>query len=122
MIQITVRELVEVARSGAFGRFLAMPKPVAVSWANRKAGSSADAELRAFDERKQSLLKEHGATVTDGAREYSFPDGERDKYVAKMDELLAQAVEINATPVKLSDLRGDLSESDVIMLEKFIAE
>jgi hypothetical protein len=122
MIKLTVRELLEVTQTGAFGRFLAIPKPVAVSWANRKAGSSADAELKAFDERKQALLKEYGATLPDGAREYAFPEGAKEKFIPAMDELLAQAVDIEAQPVKVSDLRGDLSEADLSRLEKFVTD
>lgn len=120
MIKLTVRELLEATQTGAFGRFLAVPKPVSVSWANRKAGTSADAELKAFDERKQALLKEHGATLPDGAREYVFPDGAKEKYILAMDELLAQTVEVDASAVKVSDLRGDLSEADLSGLEKFV--
>lgn len=122
MIKLTVKELLEVTQTGAFGRFLAIPKPVAVSWVNRKAGPSADAELKAFDERKQALLKEHGGTLPEGGNEYVFPDGAREKFVHAMDELLAQAVDVDAVPVKVTDLRGDLSEADLSRLEKFIAE
>lgn len=122
MIKLTVRELLDATQTGAFGRFLAIPKPVPVSWANRKAGASADVELKAFTERKQGLLKEHKATLPEGATEYQFPDGEREKFVSSVDELLAQTVDIEAVPVKVTDLRGDLSESDLTRLEKFITD
>lgn len=122
MIQLTVEELLESTQTGAFARFLAVPKPVAISWANRRAGKSADAELTAFSEGQDALIKEHGGTLPDGANEYVFPEGEKEKFLAAKAKLLSQVVDIDAVPVKVADLRGNLSELDLARLEKFITE
>lgn len=122
MLQLTVRELLEATQTGALGRLLSLPKPVPVAWANRKAAQSADNELRLFNERKSALVKECGGELPDGAREYEFPSKEaKARYVSAMDELLAQSVDIDAVKLQLSDLRGDLSESDLVRLERLIA-
>jgi hypothetical protein len=122
MVKLTVKELLEVTQTGAFGRFLAIPKPVAVAWANRKAGPSVDVELKAYSDRRDALLKEHGAVLPEGAVEYQFPGGGLEKFNAAMADLWAQSVEVDAIPVKVTDLRGDLSESDLLRLEKLISE
>jgi hypothetical protein len=121
-IPLTVKELVVLAQAGALGRFLAVPKPIKVGWENRKQGPMADTELKAYNDKRLELLKEVGATLADGSREYTFPDGAREQFQTAHDELMAQTVELPGYPVSLADLKGELSEADLCLLEKFVKE
>lgn len=121
-ITITVGELVTLAQTGALGRFLSTPKPVKIGWENRKLGPTADAELKSYNDKRLELLKDVGATVPEGAREYSFPEGAREKFQTAHAELLEQSLELPASPVAITDLKGDLSENDLALLEKFLKE
>jgi hypothetical protein len=122
MIKLTVQQLVEAVQSGALGRLLALDKPIKVAWANRKQGTAATEELKSYDERRMALLKAHG-TLAEGATQYTFADGEADKFQAGHAELIAQTVELPGEPVKLADLgAGRLSEMDLSLLEAFLTE
>lgn len=121
-ITMDLKELVALAQTGALGRFLATPKPVKVGWENRKLGPTADTELKAYNDRRLELLKDAGATLPEGSNEYVFPEGGREKFQVAYEELLAQSVELPGSPVAVTDLKGDLSESDLVLLEKFIKE
>ena len=122
MIKLTVKQLVEATQSGALGRFLTLDKPIKVAWANRKQGPAATDELKLYDERRTALLKQHG-TLSEGAKEYTFADGEGEKFQSAHAELIAQTVELPGEPVKLADLgAGRLSEIDLSVLEAFLTE
>ena len=122
MIKLTVKQLVEAVQSGALGRLLALDKPIKVAWANRKQGTSANDEIKAYDERRMVILKQHG-TLAEGAKEYTFAEGEAEKFAAAHMELIQQTVELPGEPVKLADLgAGRLSEIDLSALEPFLTE
>ena len=122
MIKLTVKQLIESVQSGALGRLLALNKPIKVAWANRKLGTSANDEIKAYDERRKVLLEQHG-TLVEGAQEYTFADGEGAKFQTAHLELIQQTVELPGEPVKLADLgAGRLSEIDLSVLEPFLTE
>jgi hypothetical protein len=122
MIALTVKQLIESVQSGALGRLLALDKPIKVAWTNRKLGTSANDEIKAYDERRMVILKQHG-TLAEGAKEYTFAEGEAEKFGAAHLELIQQTVELPGEPVKLADLgTGRLSELDLSVLEPFLTE
>lgn len=122
-ITLTIGELVSLAQTGVLAKFLTTPKPIKIGWENRKIGPTADTELKAYNDKRLELLKEVGATLPEGAKEYVFPGTEAlEKFKIELNELLAQTVDLPGMPVNFSDLKGDLSESDLNLLEKFIKD
>jgi hypothetical protein len=93
MINLTVRQLLDVGsrygdKMSAMAEFLALQKPVAVAWKNRGMLRSLERALKDYQ----------AADKTD------------------MLALLAQEIEIEGDPVRIDDMRGDLSEQALSLL------
>lgn len=114
MISITLGKFLTAASAKVPGElsplasFFALRKPVAVAWANRKMQEEMTVELASYREAVKRIAEEHKDDVSAGQ--------------AALDALLEQEVHFTGAPVKIGDLRGDLSEEDIAALGPFLAE
>ena len=131
MIKITVKQLVEAATSGALGRYLALEKPVSVSWKNRKQIPACNEEVKLYQEKQLALAEKYGTKDPEKPNVFKFdpelPPGQQGPQLkafnAAMEELLAQAVDtIPGEPVSVSLLGGKLAETDLLLLEPFLTD
>lgn len=121
-VQVKVSELVNAMRSGALGRLLNCPKPVKVSWDNRHMVGSCNAEHQAFEDQRIALCKKWGH-IDEETHDYAFDTEEAvEGFKREYDVLTSQVVSLAGRRVKVSDLRGDMSEVDLCELEAFLEE
>lgn len=137
MIKITLKNLLDVAHSGALNRFLSIDKPVAVAWKNRRQATACNEEMKLYEERRLALCEKYGKKNED-KRRYEFDDANKLAFEAAQNELLDQVLDsIPGDPVRISDLASSkspvyrlsgveldvrLSENDLLLLEPFLTD
>jgi len=133
MIKITVKQLIEVANSGALRRYLALEKPVSVAWKNRKQVVACDEEIKLYSEKQLALAQKFGTQDPANSNAYLFDVGvelspgeigpQRKAFAAAMEELVAQQVDtIPGELVSVALLSGKLAETDLCLLEPFLTD
>jgi|WetSurMetagenome_2_1015567.scaffolds.fasta_scaffold14382_1 hypothetical protein len=121
-IKVKVSDFVSAMRGGALSRFLGVPKPVMVAWENRHLVGACNAEYRSVEEQRIDLCKKWGR-LDEESKDYVFDTPESEAGFRQDYQVLCdQIVSLPGRPVRLADLRGDLSETDLEVLEDFLEE
>jgi NAD-specific glutamate dehydrogenase len=122
MIKVTLKQLVEAAQSGAYGRFAAIRKTITAGHKNRKMPVAVQEELKQFDESRQKLITQCDGVLAEDKTSYTF-NGKAEEFAKGFEELLAQSVDLPGEPTKLADLLdGGLCEGDYALLEPWLGE
>ena len=123
MIKVTVKQLVDAAQSGAYGRFANIRKTITAGHKNRKMPMAVLEELKHFETARAKIIEECEGKLSKDKTRYEF--GEKAaEFTQKFDELMAQPVDdLPGDAIKLADLLdGGLLESDYALLEPFLGE
>jgi hypothetical protein len=124
-ITLTVRQLVAAldrspTHQSALQTFFQLPKPIAVSWANRKLIVSCNEGLKLYHEHRLALCDKRG-TLNPKTNNFDFETPEvRALFEQELSVLQGQTIELEGTPVTISDLGGSLSDIDLALLEPFL--
>ena len=111
-----------VSAAPALLRLSAQPVKARIAFHLSKVMRLVEPELKAYDEARIKLLKELGKPKADHPEQYEFLDGNAEKFVMELNELLAQEVALEFKPLPFADIEQlEISASDVIALDWLIA-
>lgn len=86
-------------------------------------------ELNTFNDTRVKLIEsyakkdEDGNFVTNDKNEYQFDTENANKFVAEINKLLAEEIQIEANPIKIDELEDlDFTPAEMAQLEPFIEE
>jgi len=143
MIKITVKQLLDVATSGALARYFTLEKPIKVSWKNRQQVAVCEEEInKHYNDRRIELCKKHGR-LNPKTNEYVFTaEGLSEDIKADFEDLAkdaqknfeddlaklwAEEIELPGEQVSVSVLKGTSknplpNEADMRLLEPFLTD
>jgi hypothetical protein len=131
MIKLTVKQFIDASMSNpanpgagsALSRFFALDKPIAVAWKNRGQIKACTEEMKLYEERRIALCNKYGKK-DETIGQYRFEGEELKKFVAELEELDKQTVEIPGEPIKIAQLgiTNRLSEADLVLVEMFLTD
>ena len=111
-----------VLSAPALQRLNAQPVKARIAFTLGKISRLIDPELKAYDEARVKLLKELGIVSDADPQRYELGDN-AEKFVAELNDLLAQEVEIDFRPVPFADIeKVEISAADVLALDWLITD
>lgn len=135
MISITVKKLVELAETQVLTKFYNLDKPVNVAWKNRHQPKVCNEALKDYTDKRLALCEQYGKKDP-ASNNYFFdvdddlkplpgvpvPGPQRRAFDEALAELKEQTVELPGDPVKVTALKGSLTDIECEMLEPFITD
>ncbi len=113
-----------VNSSQAFSRLMSQPMRAVKSFALSKVARQIEPDLKAYDEQRIKLLKEYGKLRDESGQQYEFDTPRQaQEFVAELNALLEQDVELDVKPILLADLdKIEISAVDILTLGWLIVD
>ncbi len=120
MVEVKLKELMNNVIP-AFAVLIRETMPAVAAFKIKKIIKAIDEQAEIFHEQRNELIKRYGAPTESG--DISVTPENMQHFMKELDELLELKVEIEATPVSISELGNINVQSMVLMtLDNFIKE
>ena len=121
-MELTIQEILQM--KDVLQKILDVVLPAKTAFRLGKVAMKMQEELQFFEKTRLSLLEKYG-TIDKENNSVSIEDEEKRKqFTEEIQQVLIEKINIDFTPIKISDLGDDLkiSASEIMILEKIIEE